>query len=79
MTLSLKTRWTHVRKERPNNQNQRRRYTFGWNGVVHWIIILTTHLLIDNIQGKNTETVELLFSSSRANRVEGAAENMWVT
>ena len=37
------------------------------------IIMLTTHLLINNIKRQHTETVKLLFSSSRAYRVEGAA------
>ena len=31
------------------------------------------HLFIDNVERENTETVELLLSSSSAHRVEGAA------
>ena len=48
-----------------------------WSVVVDSVIImLTTHLLINNIKRQYAETVELLLSSSRADRVEGAAEHM---
>ena len=40
------------------------------------IIMLTTHLLINNIKRQYAETVQLLLSSSRADRVEGAAEQV---
>ena len=45
-----------------------------WSVVVDSVIImLTTHLLINNIKRQYAETVKLLLSSSRADRVEGTA------
>ena len=37
--------------------------------------MLSTHLFIYDIKRQNTQAVELLLTSSRANRVEGAAES----
>ena len=74
--VSLNTRCIPVRMVRPKNQNHKNRNTFLAH-VMGDVMILsknkaTTRLFVDNVEGENTEAVELLLAGSRAHRVERA-------
>ena len=68
-----------MRMVSPKNQNHKKRNTCTIQPIVKGFSQKEerSHLFIDNVERENTETVELLLSSSSAHRVESAAVKIY--